>query len=78
MSITVKINIKHAVRQQFLGLQALNFPASGREPDTMAVDAMAVDAMAVDAMAAISQKVDTMAAVSYHIINTYLYVHNIY
>ena len=48
------------------------------EPDTMAVDAMAVDAMAVDAMAAISQKVDTMAAVSYHIINTYLYVHNIY
>ena len=47
------------------------------EPDTMAVDAMAVDAMAVDAMAvdamaAISQKVDTMAAVSYHIINTYL------
>ena len=44
----------------------------------MAVDAMAVDAMAVDAMAAISQKVDTMAAVSYHIINTYLYVHNIY
>ena len=59
-----------------------------REPDTMAVDAMAVDAMAVDAMAvdamavdamaAISQKVDTMAAVSYHIINTYLYVHNIY
>ena len=36
---------------------------------------MAVDAMAVDAMAAISQKVDTMAAVSYHIINTYLYVH---
>ena len=26
---------------------------------------MAVDAMAVDAMAAISQKVDTMAAVSY-------------
>ena len=26
-------------------------------------------------MAAISQKVDTMAAVSYHIINTYLYVH---
>ena len=50
------------------------------EPDTMAVDAMAVDAMAVnamavDAMAAISQKVDTMAAVSYHIINTYLYVH---
>ena len=49
-----------------------------REPDTMAVDAMAVDAMAVDAMAAISRKVDTMAAVSYHIINTYLYVHNIY
>ena len=48
------------------------------EPDTMAVDAMAVDAMAVDAMAAISQKVDTIAAVSYHIINTYLYVHNIY
>ena len=44
----------------------------------MAVDAMAVDAMAVDAMAAISQKVNTMAAVFYHIINTYLYVHNIY
>ena len=34
--------------------------------------------MAVDAMAAISQKVDTMAAVSYHIINTYLYVHNLW
>ena len=46
--------------------------------DAMAVDAMAVDAMAVDAMAAISQKVDTMAAVSYHMINTYLYVHSIY
>ena len=45
--------------------------------DAMAVDAMAVDAMAVDAMAAIYHKVDTMAAVSYHIINTYLYVHNI-
>ena len=44
----------------------------------MAVDAMVVDAMVVDAMAAIFQKVDTMAAVSYHIINTYLYVHSIY
>ena len=45
------------------------------EPDTMVVDTRAVDARAVDARAAISQKVDTMAAVSYHIINTYLYVH---
>ena len=41
----------------------------------MAVDAMAVDTMAVDAMAAIYQKVDTMAAVSYHIINTYFLIY---
>ena len=43
--------------------------------DTRAVDARAVDAKAVYTRAAISQKVDTIAAVSYHIINTYLYVH---
>ena len=54
----------------------------GWEPDTRAVDTRVVDTRAVDARAAdtraaISQKVDTMAAVSYHIINTYLYVHNI-
>ena len=41
----------------------------------MAVDTREVDTMAVDTMAAISQKVDTMDAVSYLIINTYLYVH---
>ena len=51
-----------------------------REPDTRAVDTRAVytrvvDARVVDTRAAISQKVDTMATVSYHIINTYLYVH---
>ena len=60
------------------GHVALNWEPVTMAVDAMAVDAMAVDAMAVDAMAAISQKVDTMAAVSYHIINTYLYVHNIY
>ena len=46
-----------------------------RAVDTKAVDTKAVDARAVDTKAAISQKVNTMAAVSYHIINTYLYVH---
>ena len=46
-----------------------------RAVDTQAVDTKAVDARAVDTRAAISQKVNTMAAVSYHIINTYLYVH---
>ena len=45
------------------------------EPDTRAVDTRALDARVVDTRPAISQKVDTMAAVSYHIINTYLYVH---
>ena len=43
--------------------------------DTMAVDTRTVDARAVDTRAVISQKVDTLAAVSYHKINTYLYVH---
>ena len=43
--------------------------------DTRVVDARVVDARAVDIRAAISQKVYTMAAVSYSIINTYLYVH---
>ena len=35
---------------------------------------MAVDARAVDTRAAISQRVNTMGAVSYHIINTYLLI----
>ena len=42
------------------------------------MDTRAVDTRAVDTRVAISQKVDTMAAISYHIINTYLYVHILY
>ena len=56
---TGHINSKFPIKRSLL--------TKGWEPDTMAVDAMAVDAMAedalaVDTMAAISQKVDTMAA----------------
>ena len=43
--------------------------------DTMAVDTRTVDARAVDTRAVISQKVDTLATVSYHKINTSIYVH---
>ena len=56
------------------------FPLTWWEPhtkavDTRAVDTKAVDAKAMDTRAEISQKVDNMAAVSYHIINKYSYVH---
>ena len=45
------------------------------EQDNKAVDTRAVDTRAVDTRAVTSQKVETMGAVSYHIINTYLYAH---
>ena len=43
--------------------------------DTRAVDAREVDAREVDTRVAISLKVDTMAAVSYHIISTCIYMY---
>ena len=44
-----------------------------RAVDTRALDNRAVDARAVDTRATISQKVDSLAAISFHIIYAYSY-----